>query len=156
MFPPPTTMATSTPRSVTPLTASAIAPIRSRSAPYSSSPMSASPDSFRRMRRKAACPSLPAPSSPIVLLLPDLEPLEAPDHHVLTGLCRGRRAQLLDGLAPVLVGVHVLLVQEDDLLEPLSQPALGHLGPHLLGLVGGLLGEDAQLRLADLDGHVVL
>ena len=48
-------------------------------------------------------------------------------------------------LLVVLVDVDVRLVQEDDLLHPLAQLALGDLRPHVLGLVGGLLLEHAQL-----------
>ena len=56
--------------------------------------------------------------------------------------------QLLDRLAVVLVGVDVLLLEQDDLLHPLAQLALDDLRADVLGLVGGLLLEDAQLGLA--------
>src|SRR3954470_7929700 len=101
MFPPPTTTATSTPSACTRSTCSAMALMRSGSAPYSRSPISASPESFRRMRSKAA----------EALLLAHLITTEAPDHDVLARLRRGGRAQVLDRLAAVLLAVHVLLVQ---------------------------------------------
>ena len=61
--------------------------------------------------------------------------------------------QLLDRAALVLVGVDVLLVQQDDLLEPLAQPALGDLLAHLrrLALVGLLL-EIASSRSRSSSG----
>src|SRR5205814_2875145 len=98
MLPPPTTIATSTPRSATRCTCSAMAAIRSGSAPYSSDPMRASPESLRRMRRKAGLPS-----STALLLLAYRVAGEAADHHVLAGLGRDVLAQLLDRLAVVLL-----------------------------------------------------
>src|SRR3954451_12711270 len=146
MLPPPTTTATSTPSACTRSTCLAMALMRSGSAPYSRSPISASPESFRRMRSNADD----------ALLLAELVPSEPADHDVLTRLrCRGR-AQVLDRLTAVLVLVHVLLVQKHDLLQPLAQPALGDLRPHVLGLVGGLLLEDPQLAPALLLRHVLL
>src|SRR6266540_1279220 len=56
MLPPPTTIAISTPLRCTSTISSAIASIVGRSMPYSRSPMSASPDSFSRMREKAGSP----------------------------------------------------------------------------------------------------
>src|SRR3954467_14999398 len=146
MLPPPTTTATSTPSAWTRSTCSAMALMRSGSAPYSRAPISASPESFRRMRSNAA----------EALLLAHLVAREAADHDVLAGLRSRGRAQVLDRLPAVLVGVHVLLVQQHDLLEPLAQPALGDLRPNVLGLVRGLLLEDPQLALAVLLRHVVL
>src|SRR4051794_38024981 len=146
MLPPPTTTATSTPSACTRRTCSAMASMRSGSAPYSRSPMSASPESFRRMRSKAA----------EALLLAYLISGEPADHDVLAGLRRRGRAQVLDRLAGVLVAVHVLLVEQHDLLEPLAQAPLGDLRPHVLRLVGGLLLEDPQLALALLVRHVLL
>ena len=81
--------------------------------------MSASPESFRRMRRNAACPSrggVPA-SSPIAT--PRSGSARSGDHHVLAGAGRQGGAHLLDRLAVVLVGVDVRLVEQDALLEPL-------------------------------------
>src|SRR3954451_3006224 len=151
MLPPPTTIATSTPRSATTFTWSAIAPMRSGSAPYSWSPMSDSPDNLRRMRRKAGLPS-----STGGLLLPHHVAREAPDHDVLARFGRGLGAQLLDGLAAVLVLVDVLLVEQDNLLHPLLDAALDDLRPDVLGLVGGLLLEDPRLRLLGLLRDLVL
>src|SRR3954447_24640362 len=135
MLPPPTTIATSTPRWDTRCTSAAIAAMRSASAPYSASPMRASPESFSRTRLKAGCaPSVEgcALNSGLVLRLADLEAREATDHHVLAGLRRRGRSEVLDGLAAVLVLVHVLLVEQDALLEPLPQPALGDLRADVL------------------------
>src|SRR3954469_4743630 len=146
MLPPPTTTATSTPSACTRSTCLAMALMRSGSAPYSRSPMSASPESFRRMRSKAA----------EALLLAHLVAREPADHDVLTRLRRRGRAQVLDRLTAVLVLVHVLLVQKHDLLEPLAQPALGDLRPDVLGLVGGLLLEDPQLAPPILVGDILL
>src|SRR6266508_3780253 len=59
MFPPPTTIAVSTPLRCTSAISAATTATRAGSMPYSRSPISASPDSFRRMRRNgealAAC-----------------------------------------------------------------------------------------------------
>src|SRR5919109_1019098 len=141
MLPAPCTTATSTPRSCTPLICAAIASTRAGSVPYSRSPMSASPESLRRMRSKAgAC----------TLLGSDREAGEAADDDVLTGRARERGAELLDRLALVLVGVDVLLVEQHDLLHPLAQFALGDLRADVLGLVGCLLLEHAQLGLLRL------
>ena len=80
----------------------------------------------------------------------DREPGEAPDDHVLAGLGRQRRAELLDRLAAVLVLVDVLLAQQDDLVEPLVDLAGDDPLAHVLGPVGGLLGGDPLLALAVL------
>src|SRR2546421_2034790 len=123
-----------------------MAAMRSASAPYSALPMSASPESFSRTRLKAGrAPAVEgcALKSVLVLRLADLEAREAPDHDVLAGLRRRGGPQLLDRLAAVLVLVHVLLLQQDNLLEPFAELALGDLGAHVLGLVGGLLLVDA-------------
>src|SRR5918993_5943140 len=102
MLPPPTTIATSTPRSWTLRTCLAIVWMRTGSAPYSSVPIRASPESLRRMRLKAGLASTAS-------LLPDLEAGEAADDDVLAGRRRDGGAQLLDRLAVVLVGVDVHL-----------------------------------------------
>src|SRR4051794_21004647 len=109
MLPPPTTIAISTPRRDTRCTSAAMAAIRSASAPYSASPMRASPESFSRTRLKPGC----APSGEGCALkwrlgLPDLEAREAADHDVLAGLRSRGRTKLLDRLPAVLVLVHVL------------------------------------------------
>src|SRR3954447_12108609 len=146
MLPPPTTTATSTPSACTRSTCLAMALMRSGSAPYSRSPISASPESFRRMRSNADD----------ALLLAELVPGEPADHDVLPRLRRRGRAQVLDRLTAVLALVHVLLVQQHDLLQPLAQPALGDLRPHVLGLVGGLLLEDPPPPPPVLGGDVLL
>src|SRR5215208_5810054 len=138
MLPAPTTTATSTPRSCTPLICAAIPTTRSGSVPYSSSPISASPDSFRRIRSNAG--RLTASGS-------DREAREAADDDVLAGRAGERGAQLLDRLAVVLVGVDVRLLEQHDLFRPLAQLALGDLRADVLGLVGRLLLEHAQLGL---------
>src|ERR687898_149564 len=135
MFPPPTTTATSTSRSLTRFTVRAIACRRFGSTPYSSPPSRASPDSFSSTRLKAGLPLCSAIARRIFVLVADLKPGEPADHHVLTGLGGQVCAQLLDRAALVAVGVHVLLVQEHDFLEPLLQPPLGDPLADLLGLV---------------------
>src|SRR5215217_8228190 len=148
MFPAPWTTATSTPRSCTPLICAAIDSTRSGSVPYSRSPISASPDSLRRIRSKAGRFT--------GALRPDGEAREAADHDVLAGGPGELGAELLDRLAVVLVGVDVLLLEQHDLLHPLAQLALGDLGADVLRLVGGLLLEDAQLGLLVGLGDVLL
>src|SRR5437870_510374 len=92
--------------------------------------MRASPDSFSRTRENLGA---------------NLEAGEALDDDVLAGLGRQLGAQLLDRLAVVLVGVDVLLAQQDDLVEPLAELALGGTLARLLGDVLHLAGRDAQL-----------
>src|SRR5947208_14692495 len=105
MLPPPTTIATSTPRRHTRCTSAAMAAIRSASAPYSALPIRASPESFSRTRLKAGrAPSVEGcPANPRLGLFAYLIPGEAADHDVLARLRRGGRAQVLDALAAVLV-----------------------------------------------------
>src|SRR5918912_2507639 len=91
MLPAPCTTATSTPRSCTPLIWAAIASTRAGSVPYSRSPMSASPDSLRRMRSKAGRFT--------GALRPDREAGEAADDDVLARGAGELGAQLLDRLA---------------------------------------------------------
>src|SRR3954453_22714226 len=144
MLPPPTTIATSTPRSVIPFTAVAMEAMRWGSVPKGRSPISASPDSFSRSRRKTGS-----------LFSANLEPREASDDHVLAGLLRDVGAQLLDR-APLVLGVHVLLVEQDDVLEALLDLAFHDLAADVLRLVGNLLLEDPLLALDELLGHVLL
>src|SRR4051812_4869536 len=116
MFPPPTTIATSTPRSCTRLTVWAMPWMRSASTPYSREPIRASPESFRRMRRKAG---LPSPSTCATARNPNapgdgpsvahLEAREPADHDVLARLGRDVGPELLDRAPFVLVGVDMLL-----------------------------------------------
>src|SRR4051794_14831 len=104
MLPPPTTTATSTPRSWTRLTVRAMLWIRSASTPYCSGPIKASPDSFSSTRRNAGPPFPPTasdtpetyPSGSPSRLLPDPEAREPPDYDVFTRLGRDLRTQLLD------------------------------------------------------------
>src|SRR3954453_5716404 len=105
--------------------------------------MRASPDSFSRILENFG-------------LLANLEPGEALDDDVLAGLGRQLGAQLLDGLAVVLVGVDVLLAQEDDLVEPLAELALRGALAGLLGPVLPLAGRDAQLLVARVVGDLLL
>src|SRR5439155_26586529 len=104
MFPAPTTIATSTPWSRTAVTCRATAVTRSGSVPYSSSPISASPESFRRMRLKtgaiAAQPTRRHPRTPpgaIGRLLAYREAGKAAYHDVLTGVGGELVTQLLNG-----------------------------------------------------------
>src|SRR5918992_4370695 len=146
MLPAPSTTATSTPRSCRPLIWRATLRTTSGSVPYSRSPIRASPESFSRMRLKAGSANSGAYG----------KAGEAADDHVLPRRARQLLAYLLDRLALVLVAVDVRLVEEDDLLEPLAQLALGDPGAHVLGLVGGLLLEHPQLGLAGVLGDVLL
>src|SRR5215213_5100383 len=148
MFPAPSTTATWTPRSVRPWIWRASWRTTSGSVPYSRSPIRASPESLSRIRLKTG--------SATGLLSPDGESREAADDHVLPGRARQLRPQLLDRLAVVLVGVDVHLVEQDGLLHPLAQLALGDPPADLLGLVGRLLLEHPQLRLLGVVGDVVL
>src|SRR5919205_1092280 len=97
--------------------------------------MRASPDSLIRTRLKTGSDKLSA----------DREAREAADHDVLAGRAGEVRAQLLDRLALVLVRVDVRLVEQHDVVHPGLELALGDLGADVLGLVGGLLLEHAQL-----------
>src|SRR2546423_9052973 len=98
MLPPPTTTATCTPRSTTCLICVAIASMRARSAPYSSGPIRASPDSFRRTRRKAGWRPSPSTAAGGIIrsVGAHLEALEAADDHVLAGLGGELAPELLD------------------------------------------------------------
>ena len=64
MLPAPTTIATSTPRSRIAATWRAIRSTSAASVPYSSSPISASPESFSRMRLNwgSGCGQSPSPT----------------------------------------------------------------------------------------------
>src|SRR3954454_18352498 len=147
MLPPPRTMPISTPRSCTTLSWSAIAPTVAGSVPYSSGPMRASPDSLIRTRLKTG-------SS--LNLGADREAGEPPDHDVLAGRPGEVGAELLDRLAAVLVLVDVRLVEQDDIVHPRLELALGDLRADVLGLVGPLLLEDPQLGVLGLLRDLVL
>src|SRR3954447_7886235 len=141
MLPAPRTIATSVPSSRSRLIWSAMRPRVSGSVPKSSGPIRASPDSFSRTLEKSGA---------------NLEPGEALDDDVLAGLRRELGAQLLDRLAAVLVRVDVLLLEQDDLLEPLADLALGGALARVLGDVGHLAGGDAQLLGAGVLGDLLL
>src|SRR3954454_4584684 len=85
----------------------------------------------------------------------DGEAGEAADDDVLAHRARQRRAQLLDRLL-VLEMADVDLVEQDALLHPGLELALGDLGADVLGLVGRLLLEDLQLGLLVGLGDLVL
>src|SRR5215213_6520104 len=171
MFPAPTTTAISTPRSDTAWIWPLIRSTRSGSVPYCSEPMSASPESFSRMRLKTAS-ALGIPRS--LFGGTHEEAGEAGDLDVLAGPGRQFLAELLDRLAIVLVGVHVLLVEQGDVLGPLGELALDDplddvvglallasllrvdLALRLLLLLRDLLGgDDARIRRCDVQGDLV-
>src|SRR6201996_7012706 len=114
MFPAPTTIATSTPRSRTEAIWVAIRSTSAGSVPYSRRPIRASPESFRRIR----------PNCSKRLLGADLEVREAGDTDVLAGFRGQLLAQLLDRFRAVFLGVDVLLVEQRDFRAPLAQLAL--------------------------------
>src|SRR4051794_1869978 len=148
MLPAPSTTAIWTPRSCTVLSWSAMDPTVAGSVPYSSGPISASPESLIRTRLKTG--------SSLTRLRAHREAGEAADHDVLAGGAGEVGAQLLDRLALVLVRVDVRLVEQDDVVHPGLELALGDLRADVLGLVGGLLLEDAQLGVLGLLGDLVL
>src|SRR5215211_6878299 len=108
MFPAPSTSAIWTPRPETSLTCAAIRSTRSGSVPYSSGPINASPEIFRRTRLKLASDAAIAGTLAGLLLLAHREAREARDAHVLAGLRGHLGAELLDRLAVVAVGANVL------------------------------------------------
>src|SRR5918999_3738 len=138
MFPAPTTIAISTPRSWSSRISPAIRSTSFRSRPYSFSPISASPESFSRTRRKAALPSCSCKSLPVVLDDLQLMLLE----------------RLRDGLAgvvdPLLVGKDHLAEEPlrehplNDLLSVFLRPRLHLREPRDLGRAPGA-NEDADL-----------
>src|SRR3954447_20877798 len=137
MLPAPTTTASSTPRSRTEASSSATALTFAGSVPYSSEPIRDSPESLIRTRLKA--------------LVTDGKPYETPDDDVLAGLRGEVGAQLLDRLLVLDMG----LLEEDDLLVPLTQLALERLLASLLGHIVELLGVDALLGLLGILGDLV-
>src|SRR5580693_2025316 len=145
MLPAPTTIATSTPWSRTAATCRATATTRSGSVPYSSSPISASPESFNRMRLKAG--AIAAQPIPPNALLADREAGEAAYHDILPGGCGQLVAQLLHGPAVELRIVHLLLEQHDR-RQPRVELARDDFLAHVLRPVGRLLLVDARLGVA--------
>src|SRR3954447_16882884 len=143
MLPAPTTTASSTPRSCTAASSAATALTFSGSVPYSSEPIRDSPESLISTRLKEGAS------------VTDREPGEPPDDHVLAGLRGQVRADLLDGLAVVVIALDVGLLEQDDLLVPLAQLALGRLLARLLGNVLELLDDHALLGLLVLLGDLV-
>src|SRR4051812_3801605 len=130
---------------------------RARSQIACSGPSGGPPDTTsRRMPSWGGHADPPAWPSLRFALVADLEPGEPADDDVLAGLRAELGAKLLDRLAVVLVGVDVLLVEQHDLLHPLAQLAFGDLRAHVLGLVGRLLLEDAQLGLLGVLRDLVL
>src|SRR5438046_6199074 len=129
--------------------------------------MSDSPETLIRIRWNAGAPSwlmarasLAARgarrASDDVLSLAHREAREAPEDDVLARLGRVLAAQLLDGLAVVLVAVDVDLVEQHNVAQPLLDLALDDARADVLGLVGGLLLEDASLGVADVGRDLVV
>src|ERR1700760_2169906 len=160
MLPAPTTIATSTPCCCTAATWRATAATRSGSVPNSSVPISASPESFSRIRLKAGAGAIDAAAYPLAFttsvsgLLANREAGEAADDDVLAGRRGELVAQLLHGLAVELGVVHLLL-EQDDRLIPRVELAGDDFLAHVLGLVGGFLLVDLRLGVARVGGDVV-
>src|SRR6476646_820863 len=145
MLPAPTTIATSTPRPRTSATWLAIRCTSAASVPCWRSPISASPESFSRMRLNLGSDAM---SETTLFANPEVG--EAGDADVLAGLRRQLLAQLLDRLRLVLLGVDVLLVEQRRFRRPLGELAIDDLFDHVVGLavLARLLLEDPLLRLA--------
>src|SRR5919109_237049 len=167
MLPAPTTSATSTPRAATEVICSAIRVTRSGSVPYSSDPISASPESFSRTRLKrgdaigwrsyglqrAFTPRACAPKARPVrprLVLPHLEAREAGDANMLL---------LQQGDVPV----PFRELPVDDLsnhvvrLALLVRLRLEHRPFRLPGVAGDLLGRHIEGRRRcprDVESHL--
>src|SRR5687768_21048 len=140
MFPAPTTIAISTPRSWSSATSSAMRSTSWRSTPYSLSPINASPESFSSTRWKAGLPlgELAGKGEAAVVEHLELMLLE----------------RLRDGLARV---VDPVLVRQDGLTEEaLGKHPLDDLFAMLLGprLHVGELREDLPLGLQILLGDL--
>src|SRR5438034_4792768 len=145
MFPAPTTSASSTPVVCTSVISSATASIVSRSRPYSRSPMSDSPESLSRIRRKTDAVSLGAAavsSDWIVTGAPLTAQLEALELEHLGALVAQCVADLLGRVVdPVLLDEHV------GAEEPLVEHAFDDLLPRLLGLRLHFVGAQVDLSL---------
>src|SRR5262249_10620243 len=153
MLPPPMTMATCTPSS---MTSRISAPTRSRtggSIPYPWSPASASPESFRTMRRYRG---RPAASAAVTGSASDPETGEPLDDHPLARLGVGQVDEVLD----LRFAARVLderLLEQALLGEELLELALDDLVEHLRGLllIGHLSAVDLALLL-EHDGRHIL
>src|ERR687898_3383079 len=131
MFPAPTTIAISIPCSWRSAISAAMRSTSCRSRPYSMSPMSASPDSFSRIRRKAGLPAGSARKG-VALVLEDFELM-------LLERLGNRLAGVVD---PLLVGQHGL-AEEALRKHPLDDLLAMFLGT---GLHLRELFEDLALR----------
>src|SRR5438067_8574586 len=142
MLPAPTTTAVSTPSRWTLTISCATASIVARSIPYSRSPMSDSPDSFKRMRRNTGRTSARATTTSSGLMLTSaaqLEPLELEHLRPFVAECL---LDLLRGVMdPLLVRQHV------GAEESLVQHALDDLLARLLGLRLHLVRAEVDLPL---------
>src|SRR5918995_1960561 len=115
--------------------------------------------SMRPMMRRFRTPGRPSGPPPTASggpggtreasLLPDLEPGEARDRHVLPRARGDVRTQLLDRLALVAIGVDVLLLEQRDLALPLGQLSADDLLHDLVGLavLAGAPFEHLAFRL---------
>src|SRR3990172_3962829 len=154
MLPPPTTTAGWIPRSTISASCRATNPIASSEMPEPEVGANASPESLSKTRWYAgrASPSLMRPS--LLRVLAQLEPDEAPDLNLLTGLGADFVKVLLDRLGVVL---HVRLVEQHVVLQERLDLAFDDPGHDVVGL-GGLLGlrlRDALFGLQDLGRHIV-
>src|SRR5688572_12316954 len=147
MLPPPTTMAISVPSVFAALIWDAMPRTTSGSIPYSCSPMSASPESFRSTRRGCAFTATRAGSAitsgGLVGRWPgglaDAHAREACDPDVLAQQCH----LLADQVGDPAIGVPVRLLEQADGLEPLVQLALDdHRNP--IGRAAVALGVDGE------------
>src|SRR5262245_48233402 len=153
MLPPPITMATWTPSSVT---SRISAPTRSStggSIPYPWSPASASPESFRTIRRYRG---RPAASAAATGSASDPEAGESLDDHPLARLGVGQVDEVLDLRLPARV-LDERLFEQALLGEELLELALDNLVEHLGGLllVGHLAAVDLPLLLEYRVRHVL-
>src|SRR5215217_2362866 len=153
MLPAPTTIASSTPRDWMSTSSSAIDSIVARSMPYSLGPISASPESFRRIRPNAGAASgvatAPSGSGSVIGSAREREPFEL--QHL--GARLGQR------LSDRLTGVvdPGLLRQDPRREEALVQHAVDDLLARLLGLGIDLvrIGIDLALCRDDVLRHVL-
>src|SRR5436190_3302721 len=161
MFPAPTTSATSTPLAATSWTCAAIRSTRWGSVPYSSGPINASPESFRRMRLNVASgiagKIVRASDRVAGSFLADREAGEAGDADVLTRLRGELGPERLDRLPLVAIGSNVLLLEQRDLPGPLRELAVDDPLDDGVGLslLARLRLEHEALGLPDLLGDLI-